>query len=92
MGRDIAIIAAKADTSDAVILEYLRADDGTLWSFACKLAGDRVMWASVNNSVIGRWRDHPADEKITFDLSQDKVSITQKFVDGSTSSGQYPRK
>ena len=53
---------------------YRRPDDGKLWTNDCKLYGAQVMWRSVD-VIPGRWRNHPADEVLTFKVTGHTVLI-----------------
>jgi len=71
------------------IVTYRRSDDGKVWTYRCRLEGNRGIWAAEQ----GRWRNGPVDGIITFELSQDQrsVSLTEVHEDGSKSQGTYPR-
>ena len=88
MGRDPKIMKIDRRDGDIVHLSYIRTDDGTRWSYRCRLEGDRVIWASDT----GRWRTDPADEKILFSINAKGVTITQAWTDGSKSTDTYPAK
>ena len=67
-----------------VFLSYVRKDDGTLWSFRCKVEGNRVIWASEPG---GRWRTDLADDRISYrivEASQEpSIEIVEAYEDGS---------
>ncbi|WP_103120578.1 hypothetical protein [Methylopila sp. Yamaguchi] len=86
MGRDPRIIRTDTQESGIYYLSYVR-DDGTLWSYRCRLEGNQVIWASDK----GRWRTHPDDETLTYRLSQDRRSLTisEKFSDGSSTEASF---
>lgn len=89
MGRPIDIISAAEHEVGTIRTSYVRPSDGTNWSFACVLEGNRVIWASVENGARGRWRTDEADEIVTFLLDSDRVTITQLFSDGGLISESY---
>jgi hypothetical protein len=63
---------------DITRVSYRRPSDNSFWDTACRLEGNRVMWASVENNSIRRWRIHPADEILTWEIKNDRFVITLK--------------
>ena len=86
MGRNPKIMTIDRREGGIVHLSYIRKDDGSHWAYRCRLEGDRVIWASDT----GRWRTHPADEKILYSVSDAGVTITQAWTDGSKSVDTFP--
>lgn len=80
MGRDPKIIKVLRNEDGIVHLQYIRMNDGSLWSNRCRVEGSRIIWASDT----GRWRDDPRDEKVTFTVATDTVTVKETFADGST--------
>lgn len=78
--RDISIIKSVGMKEGIVNTQYVRPDDGSVWSNRCKIEGNRVIWASET----GRWRTHAMDELITYSRSGNSLTIKQKFTDGSS--------
>lgn len=74
MGRDVSIINIDVIKDDSVYLSYVRSNDGTQWSYKCKVDGNKVIWGNAD----GRWR---TDELVTYTVSSNIVTIT----DGTTS-------
>lgn len=68
---------------------YRRPDDGKLWTNDCKLDGPQVMWRSVD-VVLGRWRNDPADEVLTFRVTGRTVLIQTTYSDGSSTTNKQP--
>jgi hypothetical protein len=60
-------------------------------SDACYLAGTRVMWRVESAVGIskGRWRTHPMDEKVSFSLTGDKLTITLEHSDRTKTTNNY---
>lgn len=54
----------------------------------CKIDGRRMVWGNYN----GRWRDHPLDSKITYEVGSATIRITEKHHDGSAHSTEHSRK
>jgi hypothetical protein len=67
MHRDPKLYRVTATDSDVLLLSYVRRIDNFVWTYRCRIQGDRVIWASVP----GRWRDGPNDEKISFEMTTD---------------------
>ena len=87
MGREPSIISAR-QVGGIAHLSYVRPDDGTRWSYRCRLVGARILWASDT----GRWRTHPADEVMSFnELSLDQLEVRLHFSDGSSAIKSYSR-
>jgi hypothetical protein len=85
MGRDPKTIKVLRNDGGIVHLQYVRTNDGSLWSNRCRVDGSRVMWASDT----GRWRDDPLDEKVTYAVTADTVTIKETFTDGSSSQKEF---
>ena len=62
MGRDPSIMRIDTEVGGVLYLSYVRADDGSLWSYKCKVDGSLIIWAYDT----GRWRDHPADPRLSY--------------------------
>jgi len=90
MGRPIGIIEAER-RGDVFWTTYIRPDDGTRWTNVCRLDGDNIVWASVNDGEIGRWRTDPLDGEVIFVLDDAGVTITEEFSDGSSASDMFVR-
>ena len=92
MGRPINIISATQRGNEIVRTHYRRPVDGSTWLNACRLDGDRVVWAWVRGDrSIGRWRDDRRDSVITYRLSPRQVTIEESFGDGSSITERFPR-
>jgi len=74
-------------------VSYVRQDDNTTWSYLCKFEGNRVIWAGAGSpsspNAIGRWRTHPQDEVITYAIVGDKVTIKERYSDGSSNEESF---
>ena len=68
-----------------------RSRKNPLNSDACYVAGNRVMWRveSAEGINMGRWRIHPMDEKVSFTIVGDKVTITLDHADHSATTKSY---
>ena len=85
MGRNPSIIKIDSIQGDITYLSYNRQGDATHWTYRCKLDGNKAIWASDP----GRWRTEQYDSKITFSVSGSKLSISEKYSDGSGSLESY---
>ena len=81
MGRNPAIIKIDREEGGSIFLSYVRQDDQTKWKFKCKIENSRIIWGADN----GRWRTHSADSKVTFKVSNNSITVTDLFSDGSSS-------
>lgn len=72
---------------------YVRSSDKTKWSYICKFDGDRIIWAAAGTpdspNEIGRWRNHPLDEIVTYKIESKYVIIKEQYSDGSSNSTRY---
>jgi hypothetical protein len=85
MGRDPLTMDAR-ELTGLVTLSYVRSDDGTRWSYRCRLDGDRIIWASDT----GRWRTHPLDGVLQYTVSEHgSLLITESYSDGSSRSRTF---
>ena len=84
MGRSASNMSA-SETGGIVDLSYVR-DDGTEWTYRCKVEGTRIIWGAPG----GRWRDTAADGILTYRETKDgSLRVTEKFQDGSTNSDTF---
>ena len=81
MGRPIDIITAAEVENDMIRTQYRRPDDATVWRNLCRFDGNRVVWATIrSDGTAGRWRNHPLDPVVTFDVQTTALEI--KVTDG----------
>lgn len=85
MGQSPSIIRAtpaKDATSDqgmTVRTRYVRPSDGTVWRSECAVAGNRVIWATINDDgSVGRKRN---EDQIFYSATGDTINISQ-VMDG----------
>ncbi|OSN08244.1 hypothetical protein [Lonsdalea iberica] len=88
-GRSTQIMKLDAVENGIAYVHYFRPGDRSRWAIKCKLAGNRVLWASNNPDSIGRWRDDPADETITYRIHGDALDISEIYSDGSKERQSY---
>jgi hypothetical protein len=90
MGQKLEIIQSSGRKDGLIEVSYERPSDGKLWQYACKIDGNRVLWASLSpDGSTGRWRDGSMDPTITFQVTDDKVIMTEKYFDGSSTSKEF---
>jgi hypothetical protein len=63
MDRDPKAMRVTKNSDSVLILTYDRPIDNFIWTYRCRVDGNRVVWASEP----GRWRDGPKDDKILFE-------------------------
>jgi hypothetical protein len=85
MGRDPKIVKVTKQDKGIVYLYYIRRDDGTKWSYRCKIEGGKVVWSSDT----GRWRTDPLDEQITYRINGKLLEIIQSYSDGSSTKESF---
>ncbi|EIM26182.1 hypothetical protein [Microvirga lotononidis] len=88
MGRKPSIMKAQAE-GEVSVITYNRPSDGKLWSYRCRLEGNRVIWATET----GRWRTDPLDSVVTFEVLDKgkRVRIVERHEDGSQNEYSYHR-
>jgi hypothetical protein len=64
MDRDPKTMKVTKAADGVLILTYDRPIDNFIWTYRCRIDGDRVVWASEP----GRWREGPKDDKILFEV------------------------
>lgn len=76
MGRSTATMSdtnvSVEDSVFTVQISYVR-DDGTPWSYHCKVSENTIVWKAEN----GRWRTHPDDEKYHYTLNGNVATIVE---------------
>lgn len=85
MGRDPKIMRIDREAHGVVYLSYVRGDDGSLWSYKCKIDGSLIIWGSDT----GRWRDNPADPTVTYRIKPETIQVEEKYGDGSTNKQSF---
>ena len=89
MGREVEIMKVRA-VGDKYRISYTRPSDGTHWSLNCWFSQRRILWQSVEaDGKLGRVRDHPLYEVITYDYTKDRTQIRLAFSDGSQTEKSY---
>ena len=89
-GRDPEIIKIEKVSGGTVYLHYIRPDDGKKWKYKCKLDGDQVIWASNDPDSSGRWRTHPDDGVLTYQIQGSELRVQQMYSDGSREEASFP--
>ena len=82
MDRDPKLIQATDAPEGVVVLTYARPFDNFVFTYRCRLEGDRVVWADEP----GRWRDGARDAKVSFEVAGtgDRLRITVSRANGRT--------
>jgi len=89
MGRDPKMMQVTSTAGDVVFLTYVRPMDNFVWTYRCRIEGNRVVWAAES----GRWRDDPKDEKVFFEIIEDgkQLRIIEDHGDGSSTKQLFNR-
>jgi len=79
--RDPKIMQVTRTAGDVLFLAYARPIDNFVFTYRCRIEGNRVVWASEP----GRWRDDPKDNKLLFEVVDDgkQLRIIENHRDGS---------
>ena len=74
MDRDPKLLQATDASDGVVVLTYARPFDNFVFTYRCRIEGDRVVWADEP----GRWRDGTKDAKVSFEVAGtgDRLRIT----------------
>ncbi len=82
MDRDPKLLQATDAPDGVVVLTYARPFDNFVFTYRCRLEGDRVVWADEP----GRWRDNAKDAKVSFEVvgTADRLRITVSRANGAT--------
>jgi hypothetical protein len=80
--RDPKIMQVTRTVGDVLFLAYVRPIDNFVWTYRCRIEGNRVVWATEP----GRWRDNPKDGEVLFeDVGEGKqLRIIENHGDGSS--------
>jgi hypothetical protein len=82
MDRDPKLVQATDASDGTVVLTYARPFDNFVYTYRCRIDGDRVIWADEP----GRWRDGPKDAKVSFEVvsSGERIRIVITRANGIT--------
>jgi hypothetical protein len=89
MDRDPNQVQATDAPDGVVVLTYARPFDNFVFTYRCRLEGDRVVWADEP----GRWRDGARDAKVSFEVAGngDRLGITVGRAKGPTVQQSFDR-
>jgi hypothetical protein len=87
--RDPKLVRVARTAGDILFLTYARPIDNFVWTYRCRIEGNRVVWASEP----GRWREGPKDDRLFFeDIGAGKqLQIIEKHKDGSSTKKLFDR-
>jgi hypothetical protein len=88
-GRDPKMMQITLAADDVVFLTYVRPIDTFVWTYRCRIEGNRVVWAAES----GRWRDDPNDENVIFEVigGGKQLRIIEDHGDGSSTKQLFDR-
>ena len=84
-GRPVSSISA-VKNGPMIELSYIRAADGSKFKYRCRLSDNEIIWAGLIDGKWGRWRDHAADAKVTYWVTDDKLMVSEKYPSSSEAS------
>src|SRR6202140_3291048 len=84
MGRDPKFMQVTRTAGDVLFLTYVRPMDNFVWTYRCRIEGNRVVWASEP----GRWRVGPKDDEIFFEVVNDGKQLRIIAIHGDGSRAQ----
>ena len=89
MGRDPKLMQVTLTTGDILFLTYVRPTDNFVWTYRCRIEGNRVIWATEP----GRWRDDPKDDEVFFEVvgAEKQLRIIDNHRDGSSTKQLFDR-
>jgi hypothetical protein len=89
MDRDPKMMQIARIAGGVVFLTYDRPIDNFVWTYRCRIEGNRVVWADEP----GRWRDNPKDDKIFFEVVEGgkQLRIVKAHRDGSITKQLFDR-
>jgi len=89
MGRDPKLMQVTLTAGDVLFLTYDRPADNFVWTYRCRIEGNRVIWASEP----GRWRDDPKDDAVFFEVvgAGKQLRIIDNHRDGSSTKQLFDR-
>jgi hypothetical protein len=89
MGHDPKIMQVTRTAGEVLFLTYVRAMDNFVWTYRCRVVGNRVVWASEP----GRWRDDPKDDEVFFEVvdAGKQLRIIENHGDGSITKQLFDR-
>ena len=89
MDRDPKTMKVTKNADNVLILTYDRPIDNFIWTYRCRVDGNRVVWASEP----GRWRDGPKDDQILFEVvdAGKQLRIIAVHRDGSRAQQLFDR-
>ena len=87
MGRDPKAIQTTRKTEGDQLLTNTRPFDNFVWTYRCRIEGNRVVWADEP----GRWREQPRDNKVYFEVIGAQLRIIETHANGSTTSQLFDR-
>jgi hypothetical protein len=88
--RDPKVMQVTRTVGSVLFLTYVRPIDNFVWTYRCRIEGNRVVWADEP----GRWReDSLRDDKIFFEIIGDgeQLRITTSHDDGSSTKQVFDR-
>jgi hypothetical protein len=88
-GRDPKLVQVTQTVGDILFLTYLRPIDNFVWTYRCRIDGNRIVWAVEP----GRWREETRDDKVFFEIvdAGKRLRIIEHHGDGATTNQLFDR-
>jgi len=89
MERDPKLVQARDLADGVVALNYTRPFDNFIFSYRCRIEGERIVWADDP----GRWRDDAGDARVSFEVDGggDRLRIIVSRANGPTRQQLFDR-
>src|SRR6202048_85604 len=89
MGRDPKVMQVTRIAGDVLFLTYVRPMDNFVWTYRCRIEGNRVVWAPEP----GRGSDDPEDDEVFFGVvgAGTQLRIIENHGDGSSTKQLFDR-
>ena len=78
MGRPASTVKV-SNKGDTYLVSYIRGNDGQHFSYKIRFAGNEIQWGNAD----GRWRMQSTDEKLSYTVKNNVLSIQINYSDGS---------
>jgi hypothetical protein len=87
--RNPKLMQVTRTVGDVLFLTYVRPIDNFVWTYRCRIEGNRVVWATEP----GRWRQGPKDDKVFYEIvdAGKQLRIVEDHGDGTSTKRLFDR-
>jgi hypothetical protein len=87
--RDPKLMQITRTVGSVLFLAYVRPIDNFVWTYRCRIEGNRILWADEP----GRWREDPKDDRVFFEIidAGKQLRIIRRHDDGSSTQLLFDR-